>query len=66
MTSQELNDGLLWLWKEFYSKHSMKKRVGHLLNKLKETRLSARPNSLSTEELMIGLNTAFRVAVSDF
>lgn len=66
MTSQELNDGLLWLWKEFYSKHSMKKRVGHLINKLKGTKISARPNNLSMEELMIGLNTAFRVAVTDF
>ena len=66
MTSQELDDGLRWIWKEFYSKHSMKKRVGHLLNKLKGSKLSTQPNNLSTEEVMIALNTAFRVAVTDF
>ena len=66
MTSQELDYGLRWIWKEFYSKRSMKKRIGHLIKGLKGIRLSIRSNNLSTEELMVALNTSFRVGVTDF
>ncbi len=66
MTSRELDDGLRWIWKEFYSKRSMKKRVGHLLDKRKKSTLSTQRNNLSAEEVMIAVNTAFRVAVADF
>tara|TARA_B100000959_G_C14958949_1_gene614946 strand:+ start:359 stop:1663 length:1305 start_codon:yes stop_codon:yes gene_type:complete len=66
MTSRELDDGLRWIWKEFYSKPSMKKRVGHMLDKRKKSTLSTQRNNLSAEEVMIAVNTAFRVAVTDF
>tara|TARA_Y100000294_G_C8536567_1_gene329321 strand:+ start:160 stop:1464 length:1305 start_codon:yes stop_codon:yes gene_type:complete len=66
MTSRELDDGLRWIWKEFYSKRSMKKRIGHLISKIKETPLSTESNNVSTEEFMVALNTSFRVAVTDF
>jgi radical SAM superfamily enzyme YgiQ (UPF0313 family) len=64
MTSEELDNGLRWLWNNFYSKASIKKRLG--------SRLLSRPagvdeNGLpNTTEVLMALNIAFKVAVADF
>ncbi|RJP58139.1 MAG: radical SAM protein [Candidatus Auribacter fodinae] len=65
MTAQELDEGLRWLWQEFYSKRSMKVRLSEWLPKLKEEK-SPNGGLSNTAETLAALNTAFRVAVGDF
>ncbi len=62
MTPEELDEGLRWLWKQYYSKKSIKNRLSNYLGNgdiLSEGRTS-------TSQLMIALNMAFKAAVVDF
>lgn len=67
MTIEELDKGLTWIWENFYSKRSIKERLGHYINNLGyatakvERRTSV---SFSVEELMVFLNMAFRTQLS--
>ncbi len=62
MTSKELDDKLRWIWQTFYSKPSIKHRLRRLTSTPQERR-----NGYPTQaELMLALNTAFKVAVCDF
>ncbi|MBA4374477.1 MAG: B12-binding domain-containing radical SAM protein [Thermodesulfovibrio sp.] len=64
MTSEELNEGLRWLWNTFYSKPSIKKRLGRRMrNQPPGHDENGFPN---TTEVLMGLNIAFKVAVEDF
>ena len=69
MSPEELDEGLRWIWRQFYSRAGIKKRIGHyfpriaLANKPFE---SINYREFSMEELMLALNVAFKVAVSDF
>lgn len=65
MTPEELNEGLRWIWKEFFSKKSIKTRLG---DHLKNTNFMGGDNygNLSTSEVMVALNMAFKAAVVDF
>jgi len=69
MSPEELEEGLRWIWQKFYSKAGIKKRIGHylprisLMNKPIE---SINYREFSMEELMVALNVAFKVAVTDF
>lgn len=69
MSPGELDEGLRWIWKQFYSKNGIKKRIGHyfpriaLMNKPLE---SLNYREFSMEELMLLLNMAFKIAVTDF
>jgi radical SAM superfamily enzyme YgiQ (UPF0313 family) len=66
MTPEELNQGLLWLWRNFYSKMSIRTRIGHLLKNDKNVMQFSSDNIYTMEQLMVFLNTAFKVAVEDF
>ncbi|HRZ86819.1 MAG TPA: radical SAM protein [bacterium] len=66
MTAQELDDGLRWIWRTFYSKKSINKRLSHLLRSDTNVMQFAPGNLYTVEQLMVFLNTAFRVAVEDF
>lgn len=64
MTSEELENGLRWLWNIFYSKASIKRRLARRL-------LSPPPGEdendfPNTTKVLMGLNIAFKVAVEDF
>ena len=65
MTPEELDEGLLWIWQNFYSKKSIQKRLAHCFSKVSLSNISA-DGKYSMEEMMVYLNTAFRVAVEDF
>ncbi len=62
MTSSELDEKLRWIWQEFYSKPSIKQR----LRRFKTTAQERRNGYPTQEELMLALNSAFKVAVGDF
>lgn len=66
MTREELDAGLLWLWQNFYSKAGIKKRVGHLFKRDNNVMQFSGDNIYTMEQLMVFLNTAFKVAVEDF
>ena len=62
MTAGELEEGLAFLWKEFYSKKSIRRRLGHLLM----DRKTAAPSDLAGLDVryfMLILNMALRAAV---
>jgi radical SAM superfamily enzyme YgiQ (UPF0313 family) len=64
MTSEELENGLRWLWKTYYSKASMKKRLSRrMLHEPPEVDKNGCPN---TTAALMNLNIAFKVAVEDF
>ncbi len=64
MSSEELENGLRWLWQTYYSKPSIKKRLAGLMKKQPPaTDSHGFPN---TSALMMSLNMAFKVAVEDF
>jgi radical SAM superfamily enzyme YgiQ (UPF0313 family) len=64
MTSEQLEDGLRWIWQNFYSKKNIKNRLASVLEKEKpKTDNKGRPNSTLA---LLALNTAFEVAVEDF
>jgi radical SAM superfamily enzyme YgiQ (UPF0313 family) len=69
MTPEELDEGLRWIWKRFYSKAGIKKRLGHYLSRMSHIDQpieSTNYREFSMEELMLLLNVAFKVAVTDF
>lgn len=66
MTSEELNEGLQWIWKEYYSKRSIKHRLKDHVGNTNFLAGSTNSADLSTSELMVGLNMAFKAAVVDF
>jgi radical SAM superfamily enzyme YgiQ (UPF0313 family) len=64
MTSEELENGLRWIWNTFYSKASIKKRLSRrLLSRPPGEDESGLPNST---EVLMALNIAFKVAVENF
>lgn len=64
MTSEELENGLRWIWNAFYSKASIKRR---LANRLLSQPPGKDENGLpNTTKVLMGLNIAFKVAVEDF
>jgi len=64
MTSEELENGLRWLWKTYYSKTSIKKRLSHrMMHQPPNLDENGLPN---TTAVLLGLNMAFKVAVEDF
>jgi radical SAM superfamily enzyme YgiQ (UPF0313 family) len=69
MTAEELDEGLRWIWRQFYSKAGIKKRLGHYFPRIARTGTQTGTinyQELSMEELMLALNVAFKVAVTDF
>ena len=64
MTSAQLDDGLRWIWKYFYSKKSIKTRLARLLQK--ENQKTDTTGYPSTAEVLRALNMAYKVAVEDF
>ena len=69
MTPGELDEGLRWIWQQFYSKAGIKRRIGHYLSRISridQTTDSINYRDFSMEELMLALNVAFKVAVTDF
>ncbi len=66
MTPEELNDGLRWIWKEFFSKRSIKQRLGDHLKNTNFMGGGSAFGQLSTSEVMVALNMAFKAAVVDF
>lgn len=64
MTSEQLDDGLRWIWQNFYSKKSIKTRLARFLQK--ENLKTANHGYPSTAEVLLTLNMAFKVAVEDF
>lgn len=66
MTSEELDENLRWIWQTFYSKPSIKQRLSRLMAQ-DRARGNPRKNGYPTQsELMLALNSAFKVAVGDF
>jgi len=64
MTAEELDSGLRWLWQQYYSKPSIKKRLSRwMLHAPPDAGHNALPN---TAAVLLGLNMAFKVAVEDF
>jgi hypothetical protein len=64
MTSEELENGLRWLWKTYYSKASIKKRLSRrMLHEPPDVDKNGCPNSSAA---LMNLNIAFKVAVEDF
>ena len=62
MTAQELEEGLDFVWRAFYSKKSIKRRLDHLLEEEGE----GMPSSLadiSVRRFMVNLNMLFRAAI---
>ena len=69
MSPEELEEGLRWIWRQFYSKASIKRRIGHYLTRISlmdKPLESINYREFTMEELMLALNVAFKVAVSDF
>lgn len=66
MKTEELDEGLRWIWKEFFSKRSIKARLGNHLENTNFLRDGKGTGQMSTSELMVGLNMAFKAAVTDF
>lgn len=64
MTSEELEDGLRWIWNTFYSKTSIKKRLSRLMQQ--QPAGEDNRGLLNTTAVLLGLNVAFKVAVEDF
>lgn len=64
MSSKQLDDGLRWIWQNFYSKRSIKTRLARLLRK--ENTKTDNTGYPSTAEVMLALNSAFKVAAEDF
>ena len=64
MTSDELEKGLRRIWNTFYSKASIKRRLGR---RMQQQPPGADESGLpNTTELLLGLNIAFKVAVEEF
>jgi len=61
MTSEQLDEGLRWIWQAFYSKKSIKKRLNRLIKEGKE-----HPNKGNGYLTLSALNMAFKIAVRDF
>lgn len=69
MSAGELDEGLRWIWKQFYSRTGIKKRIGHYFPAIAHVDKpleSVNYREFTMEELMLALNVAFKVAVSDF
>ena len=66
MTSKELDDGLRWLWQEFYSKKSIKRRLKRMMDEDKKNPQQYADGFSSNAQVLAALNIAFRVAVTDF
>lgn len=69
MSAAELDEGLRWIWKQFYSRGGIKKRIGHYFSAIERMGKPLEEinyRDWAMEELMLVLNAAFRVAVSDF
>lgn len=64
MSSQQLDDGLCWIWRNFYSKKSIKTRLARFSQKENAKIVNRRYPSLA--EILLALNTAFKVAAEDF
>ena len=64
MTSEQLDDGLRWIWQHYYSKKSIKIRLARLLQK--ENPKTDNTGYPSTAEVLLALNVAYKVAVEDF
>jgi len=62
MTPQELENGLRWLWKSYYSKESIRRRLSRWMRYQAPTQ----SGYSKTAALLLGLNMAFKVAVKDF
>ena len=70
MSPEELDEGLRWIWKQFYSKAGIKKRLSQHFSMIAKSGMMDTPNmdykNVSMEELMVALNVAFKVVVADF
>jgi len=64
MTSEELENGLRWLWNTFYSKNSIKKRLGRRMQQ--QPAGEDKEGVPNTTAVLLNLNIAFKVAVKDF
>jgi radical SAM superfamily enzyme YgiQ (UPF0313 family) len=64
MSSDELDSGLRWLWRQYYSKPSIKRRLSRwMLHAPPDPGHDALPN---TTAVLLELNMAFKVAVEEF
>ncbi|MCX6353476.1 MAG: radical SAM protein [Candidatus Aureabacteria bacterium] len=69
MSPEELDEGLRWIWQQFYSKAGIKKRIGQYfpaIARMNKPLESMNYREFSMEELMLLLNMAFKIAVTDF
>jgi radical SAM superfamily enzyme YgiQ (UPF0313 family) len=69
MTIEQLDQGLKWIWNNFYSKRSIKERLArYMCNIGYAAAKTGRRTSMnfSGEEMLIFLNMAFRIQVSTF
>ncbi len=66
MTSKELDDGLRWIWQEFYSKRSIKQRLKRIMDEDRKNPQQYGDGFSSNAQVLAALNIAFRVAVTDF
>ncbi|MFC1591636.1 B12-binding domain-containing radical SAM protein [Thermodesulfobacteriota bacterium] len=64
MTAAQLDNGLRWIWKNYYSKKSIKKRLAQLMGK--EAPAVDTAGSANTSAVLLNLNMAFKIAVEDF
>ena len=66
MTASQLEDGLAGLWSDFYSRRSIQARLSHLLDRERAAPSADRIGGLSTAEVLLALNAAFRRAAERF
>lgn len=67
MTASQLDEGLRWIWQNFYSKRSISHRLSEIKRKELQNPKSIHNNGYpSSYELLMALNAAFKVAVGDF
>lgn len=69
MTVEQLNDGLVWIWKTFYSKENIKSRLARLIGKEKSSDSKNKPGYSPIDQTLAGtlmaLNISFNIAVQD-
>lgn len=66
MTAEQLEDGLSGLWRDFYSRRSIRERLSRVLAREKAAPSTDRIGGLTTAEVLLALNAAFRRAAERF
>ncbi len=66
MTATQLEEGLRWSWRRFYSRDSIRSRLARVLGQEKAVATVDRVGGLSRGEVLLALNAAFRRAAERF